>query len=416
MHYTMLTLASLALAVSSAQAYQTMRIPNPLRYTFNGYLSSNAAGKENFTAYDNLTAPLTKAQFPCKGYWGDMYNDPSGLGQPTDSFMAGEDGHIILTGPSTGGSGQISMSGNNGSLTVIHSFEGSVGIKDQQELDFTFPSDAPTGTVVLSFTYFPLGSSEVFQSCASVILLPAENTTTPSIPFASRPDIFIANLDNNCTTDPTKEVMFPDPGPDFTMNHTVPIDNEVSTVIGTCLPVNGYGNGDKDNATKAHAVPFPKDTTDLKAKRQGPDDCNGMNSTSSSSSAPTATASPAAASTDGSDPNGAVFNVLPTAAVSALPTVSTAATTPTTPVYPISTDGACGASELFPNQVQQKCPTGQCCSMYGFCGTGANYCGSFTCSLQAGFGECSKFDNGTNPTPSSYYSTRRSIAGRISLW
>jgi hypothetical protein len=97
----MLTLASLALAVSLAQAYQTMRIPNPLRYTFNGYLSSNSVEKENFTAYDNLTVPLTKAQFPCKGYWNDMYNDPSRLGQPTDNFMAGEDGHIILTGQST---------------------------------------------------------------------------------------------------------------------------------------------------------------------------------------------------------------------------------------------------------------------------------------------------------------------------
>jgi hypothetical protein len=403
-----------------------MRIPNPLRYTFNGYLSSNSVEKENFTAYDNLTAPLTKAQFPCKGYWNDMYNDPSGLGQPTDNFMAGEDGHIVLTGPSTGGSGQISMSGNNGSLTVIHSFEGSVGIKDQQELAFTFPSDAPTGNVVLSFTYFPLGSTEVFQSCASVILLPAENATTPSIPFASRPDIFVANLDNNCTTDPTKEVMFPDPGPDFTMNHTVPIGNEVNTVIGTCLPVNGYGNGAKDNATKTHAVPFPKGTTDLKAKRQAPDDCNGMNSTSSASSGPNATVSPATASTDGSDPNVPVFSVLPTADASAagsaaasayasaLPAASNTATTPTTPVYPISTDGACGAVELFPNPVVQKCPPSQCCSMYGFCGTGANYRGSFTCSLQVGFGECSKFDNGTNPSASS--STRRSIAGRISLW
>jgi hypothetical protein len=400
-----------------------MRIPNPLRYTFNGYLSSNSVEKENYTAYDNLTAPLTKAQFPCKGYWNDMYTDPSGLGQPTDNFMAGQDASIILTGPSTGGSGQISMSGNNGSLTVIHSFEGSVGIKDQQELDFTFPSDAPTGNVVLSFTYFPLGSTEVFQSCASIILLPAENATTPSIPFASRPDIFVANLDNNCTTDPTKEVMFPDPGPDFTMNHTVPIGNEVNTVIGTCLPVNGYGNGAKDNATKTHAVPFPTGTGALE-RRHAPDDCNGINSTSSSTSAPTATAPsaasstdgsalPAAASTDGSAPKGPVFSVLPTAAISALPAASTAATTPTTPVYPISTDGACGFIELFPNAIQQKCPAVQCCSMYGFCGTGANYCGAFTCSFQVGFGECSKFDNGTNPTASLL--TRRSIAGRVSL-
>ncbi|KAE8441080.1 hypothetical protein EG329_005875 [Mollisiaceae sp. DMI_Dod_QoI] len=255
MHYTILFIV-LALVAPLTKAYQTMRIPNPLRYTFNAYMDKN-------TTRDNYTLPLTANQFPCKGYLSDMFTDPSGIGRAVTTYQAGRPGWVILTGESLSGSGQVSMSGNNGSLTVIHSFEGNVGTSDQQQLDFMFPVDAPTGPVVLSFTYFPLNSTQVFQSCAAIELLPAEkNATAPTIPFASRPDIFISDMNNSCTRNPAKEVMFPDPGSDFTMNHTVPMADEVDTIIGTCLPVNGFGNGAKDNTTKTiESSPFPTTTS-----------------------------------------------------------------------------------------------------------------------------------------------------------
>jgi hypothetical protein len=199
--------------------------------------------------------------------------------------------------------------------------------------------------------------------------------------------------------------MFPDPGPDFTMNHTVPIGNEVKTVIGTCLPVNGYGNGAKDNATQTlHAVPFPMGTVP-NLKRKAPDNCNGVQMSGSS---PRSASHASSGTPTDAGPPGPVFSSTPTAA--ARP-ASTQSTTPTSPAVPISTNDMCGNNFLSENIT--ACPAGLCCSAYGFCGTGASYCGNFTCTPNAG--ECSKFDNGSNPA---LYSppTRRSIAGRVMLW
>ncbi|ORX78353.1 hypothetical protein BCR32DRAFT_235133, partial [Anaeromyces robustus] len=46
----------------------------------------------------------------------------------------------------------------------------------------------------------------------------------------------------------------------------------------------------------------------------------------------------------------------------------------------LSTDGRCGI--VFGNTV---CPEGQCCSKFGYCGTGKEYCGS---NCQSEYGEC----------------------------
>ena len=51
----------------------------------------------------------------------------------------------------------------------------------------------------------------------------------------------------------------------------------------------------------------------------------------------------------------------------------------------VSTDGKCGSN------VGTKCPSGQCCSKYGYCGTTSDYCAA---GCQTGFGNC----NGTKST------------------
>ncbi|KUJ09640.1 uncharacterized protein LY89DRAFT_274893 [Mollisia scopiformis] len=391
MKYTMLFFI-LAMVSPLAQAYQTMRIPNPLRYTFNAYLNDN-------TTRDNYTVALTADQFPCKGYMSDMYTDPNGNGWPVTPYEAGEAAWIILTGESLGGSGQISMSGNNGSLTVIHTFEGNVGTSNQQQLDFTVPVDAPTGTAVLAFSYFPLGSNEVCVSCAAITIKPAqENATLPTTPFASRPDIFVSDMNNSCTRDPTKEVMFPNPGPDYTMNHTVPMASEVNTIFGTCLPVNGYGNGAKDNATQSlDSVPFPIPTSSTHSAGSSTGYLvvhhpNGHNSTHGrNSTRPTHTARPIANSTS--------TITIHTHTPGTAPRSNPSGTSNPFASLPISQDGQCGK--------ESRCPAGLCCSMFGNCGTGVNYCGSFTCKV--GFGACSKFDNGTVPVAE----VKRGVAGRV---
>ncbi|KAF8856560.1 hypothetical protein BDZ45DRAFT_691679 [Acephala macrosclerotiorum] len=380
MSYTtrfMMLLIALVAMTPSTLAYQTMRIPTPLRYTFNAFVGNSTS--------DNYTEPLTTSQFPCKGYMSDMFTDPSGVGRTVTTYQAGKPAWIILTGESISGSAQISMSGNNGSLTVIHSYEGSVGIKDQQRLNFTIPSDAPTSPVVLSFTYFPLGSNEVYQSCAAVeILSAASEAVAPRIPFASRPDVFVSDLNNSCTRDPSKEVMFPNAGPDTTMMHTVPMASEIDTIFGNCQPVNGLGNGAKDNSSNTIiSSPFPSaiatagpgpNSSGYKRHAFGfPGSYNftytrnaTMTTRASHTIYPTGTGTPRYTThTPGSHPH---------------PTEPA-----TMPILPVSTDGTCGA------KVGTKCPTGLCCSMYGNCGAGADYCGNFTCEI--GFGDCSKLDN-----------------------
>jgi len=58
-----------------------------------------------------------------------------------------------------------------------------------------------------------------------------------------------------------------------------------------------------------------------------------------------------------------------------------------TPELPISTDGKCGKDVA-------KCPSDQCCSKYGFCGRTSSYCGS---GCQSEFGKCSNEDDSKLP-------------------
>lgn len=393
MQFMMLVITLVAMTPSTL-AYQTMRIPTPLRYTFNAFIGNSTN--------DNYTEPLAASQFPCKGYMSDMFSDPSDVGRTVTTFQAGKPAWIILTGESISGSAQISMSGNNGSLTVIYSYEGSVGIKDQQQLNFAIPSDAATGPVVLSFTYFPLGSNEVYQSCAAVEILPAESDAPqPRTPFGSRPDVFVSDLNNSCTRDPSKEVMFPNAGPDTTMMHTVPMASEIDTVFGNCQPINGFGNGAKDNSSNTIiSSPFPSATT---TSGPGPKPSGYKRHAfrfpgSSNFSRPNNTTGPSmtikVSHTSGSYATGQPQYTTHTPGSHPHPTEPA-----TMPVLPISMDGTCGAKK------GTRCPTGLCCSMYGNCGTGANYCGNFTCEI--GFGDCSKLDNGT------FTSLKRSVAGRF---
>jgi len=54
----------------------------------------------------------------------------------------------------------------------------------------------------------------------------------------------------------------------------------------------------------------------------------------------------------------------------------------------VSTDGLCGKNN-------GKCPSGQCCSKYGYCGTGNEYCGT---GCQSEFGKCNSTKTTTKKT------------------
>ncbi|KAI8799981.1 hypothetical protein BJ742DRAFT_843320 [Cladochytrium replicatum] len=67
-------------------------------------------------------------------------------------------------------------------------------------------------------------------------------------------------------------------------------------------------------------------------------------------------------------------------------TTSASRTTTTAAPTIISTNGQCGSI----SGKAVACPTGQCCSKYGYCGTTSEYCGS---GCQSAFGSCSPSGN-----------------------
>jgi hypothetical protein len=84
------------------------------------------------------------------------------------------------------------------------------------------------------------GQAEVYMNCAAVDIVAGSSENIPAVHFASRPDLYIANLDNGCVTDyiNSVEVVYPNPGPDVdvTKNLTHP-----GGVKGVCQPVKGIG-------------------------------------------------------------------------------------------------------------------------------------------------------------------------------
>lgn len=81
------------------------------------------------------------------------------------------------------------------------------------------------------------------------------------------------------------------------------------------------------------------------------------------------------------------------------------ACTPPSSPPPTSTNGRCGPS------FNLKCPTGQCCSQYGYCGTTSAYCGS---GCQPLYGSCTSGTPTTTSTPSPTPTTTIKVITRCS--
>ncbi|CAG8545724.1 461_t:CDS:2 [Ambispora leptoticha] len=70
---------------------------------------------------------------------------------------------------------------------------------------------------------------------------------------------------------------------------------------------------------------------------------------------------------------------------------TTSSTTTTSSSYPTSTNDQCGKDH------NTQCPSGNCCSQWGWCGTTSDYCGS---GCQSGFGKCNNDPSTTSTTTS----------------
>ncbi|KIV87213.1 hypothetical protein PV11_02775 [Exophiala sideris] len=172
--------------------------------------------------YDN-TSPLLAdgSDFSCKHYQYVANYTNANVVKAT--YYAGNTYNMTIAGTANhdGGSCQLSLSYDNGvTFKVIKSMIGGCPITTTY--DFTVPDDAPTSdSAILSWSWFNIvGNREMYQNCARVQILTnpsskyrrsiQERDTT----FDDLPDMFVCNVNNNCTTIEGEDVEFPDPGDD----------------------------------------------------------------------------------------------------------------------------------------------------------------------------------------------------------
>ena len=398
-----------ALAIfSSANAHMSLSWPPPFRAAINPYAVQSQIDY-------SITSPLSPdgSNFPCKGYQSDL--GTSG-GKSVVTWAAGTQYNFTVLGSAVhgGGSCQAALSYDKGvSWKVIHSYQGSCPLADGENFDFTIPSDAPStgsdGTIFAWLWYNEIGNREIYMSCASVTVNAGSSGTrsAPATAYSSRPDLFVANLGNGCTTVEGKEVQFPNPGPDADVTNKYTVTDDSGSFTGTCKAVKsiggeaGSGSSSSSNsaapaasggsssasssvasqqpttlATSVYSVPSLSNPTSTSAQSGGI-----FATVSASSSAEASSASTEASSTP------AVVSSAP--ASTGTGSVSSGLT--------VSEDGECSGTHTCNGS-----PHGPCCSQWGWCGSTSDYCGT---GCMAGFGQCGNFVNGTSSagsaTPSS---------------
>ncbi|KAB8302453.1 hypothetical protein EYC80_005862 [Monilinia laxa] len=274
-----------------------------------------------------------------------------------------------------GGSCQVALSYDSGkSFRVIHSYIGSCPVAVDASADFTIPSDAPAGEAMFAWTWQnEIGNREFYMSCASVTIEGGSKARdAPAVAFSSRPDLFLINLGNGCTSVESTAVNYPDPGPDADVTRST---SDSGSFVGTCGPVNGVASSGSTSGSSS--------------------DGNSTSSPVSVSSATAASASsaPAPVASSSTTPISIAINPTGTAASSAASGV--AASAPASPpasgkvsrTVRVSTDGICSGGKTCTGSVY-----GACCSKDGFCGDGEAWCDA---GCQSSFGSCGTTLNST---------------------
>lgn len=146
------------------------------------------------------------SNFPCKGY---QKNTPW---RATVGYTAGSTYNITLSGSAThgGGSCQLSLSYDKGTtFKVIQSMQG--GCPLQSKYNFNVPKDVADGNAILAWSWFNLiGNREMYMNCADVSI--SGGTGTMGAFENKYPDMFVANVGNNCSTVENQQTVFANPG------------------------------------------------------------------------------------------------------------------------------------------------------------------------------------------------------------
>ncbi|CUS14686.1 unnamed protein product, partial [Tuber aestivum] len=215
-----------------------MQLMSP--YALNQQDNPNA--KSGKIDYD-YSSPLGKsgADYPCKGHLSAL---TGAAGASVATWKAGSMQSFTVKGGAShmGGSCQASLSEDNGkNFRVMKSYIGGCPVADKP-FTFTVPKGAKSGPAVFAWTWFNnQGNREMYMNCASVTI-----TDGGSGMGASYPDIFRANIGNECTTQEGMDVAFPNPGKDVEMAST-----RMAPPVGNCGPA---GPGPAETAAMSTAA------------------------------------------------------------------------------------------------------------------------------------------------------------------
>lgn len=291
-----------SLLISSCTAHIQMTYPPPIDSPYNPFV-------DTATADYSYTSPLfaSGANFPCKGY------QINATVQTVAEYAAGSTYNATLAGTAThgGGSCQFSLSYDDGAtFKVIKSIIG--GCPLQSSYNFTIPAEAPSGNVLLAWSWMNLeGNREYYMDCAWVAIDGTNTTTKRAEALADLPNIYVANLAsiNDCTTVEQVTPVWPpqDLGPDVEygggLNASSPITGESECTWPQGSSSNSSSSSPVGTSMGAHstaAVATTKVATTTAASTPG---VFAEGAGTSDTAAPTTTAAPvvSAAGSGGND-------------------------------------------------------------------------------------------------------------------
>jgi|UniRef100_A0A0B7K994 hypothetical protein len=179
-----------------------------------------------FTNPSNSPLEADGSDFPCRGV-------TSGDGSESNVYEQGSTHKLKLQGTAVhgGGSCQISITTDihptrESRWKTIKSIEGGCPARGQKgnmgndpfaedpyTYNFTIPEELATGDYIIAWTWFnKIGNREMYMDCGPLTVTGSGGDEDF---FDTLPDMFIANIDNGCSTPQYYDIQFPNPGNDL---------------------------------------------------------------------------------------------------------------------------------------------------------------------------------------------------------
>ncbi|KAL9573790.1 hypothetical protein ACKAV7_002334 [Fusarium commune] len=226
---------------------------------------------------DNSPLDASGANFPCKGAVND--------GSVNNVYKQGSTQQLSFTGQAVhgGGSCQVSLTTDKNPTKdsvwkVIKSIEGgcpsrtatgnlgdNAKAENPDKYDFTIPEELAAGEYTLAWTWFNhVGNREMYMNCAAINV---EGSGGSKDYLDSLPDMFVANIGNDCETLADTDLKFPNPGKDVSKLKSLLTDAKGE---GCQKAGSGGGSGGSGGDDSQASAPVAAPTTNVGAQPTQP--------------------------------------------------------------------------------------------------------------------------------------------------